>query len=76
MASSVSSMSSTRELGLLLVATLALVGASGCGLTRPPDPPPFDCATVDRAAERFPAECGEEASEDDAGVEADDASTE
>ncbi len=25
------------------------------------DPAPFDCATIDRAAERFPDECGEAA---------------
>ncbi len=44
----------------LAFAALALVGsAPGCGLDRPPDPPPFDCATIDRAAERFPDECGE-----------------
>jgi hypothetical protein len=31
---------------------------SGCGLSRPPDPPPFDCSAIDRAAERFPERCG------------------
>ena len=41
---------------LLLLASLVCV--AGCGLERPPDPPPFDCATIDRAAERFPDECG------------------
>ena len=45
----------------LLRAALVLVSLSGagCRLVRPPDPPPFDCASIDRAAERFPDECGE-----------------
>gem|GEM_PF-3352068 len=47
-----------------IAATLVLV--AGCGLERPPDPPPLDCATIDRAAERFPDECAEPA---DAGPE-------
>lgn len=41
---------------------------AGCGLTRPSDPPPLDCASLDRAAERFPDECGESSEEPDAGV--------
>lgn len=45
-----------RIFRLLLLASL--VCASGCGLERAPDPRPFDCATIDRAAERFPDECG------------------
>jgi hypothetical protein len=50
---------------------LALSSASaGCGFERPPDPPPFDCAAIDRAAERFPAECGA-LEELDAGITAD-----
>ncbi len=48
-----------------IAATLVLV-VGGCGLERPPDPPPLDCATIDRAAERFPDECAEPA---DAGAE-------
>ncbi|MCZ7681873.1 MAG: hypothetical protein M5U28_25000 [Sandaracinaceae bacterium] len=47
---------------------LALVALSGCGLTRPPDPAPFDCETIDRAEERFPDRCGQP--EEDAGVDA------
>lgn len=51
-----------------LVRVLALVALSGCGLTRPPDPAPFDCETIDRAEERFPDRCGQP--EEDAGVDA------
>lgn len=46
-------MTSTRR--RIAIACFAL---AGCGLERPPAPPPFDCATIDRAAERFPDECG------------------
>jgi hypothetical protein len=53
------------RVGVVLV---ALASAQACGLERPPDPPPFDCATIDRAAERFPEECGEPV---DAGEEVD-----
>ena len=51
---------------------LLCLGAAvaGCGFERPADPLPFDCARIDRAPERFPAECG--ALEDfDAGATAD-----
>ena len=41
---------------------------SGCGLPLPPDPPPLDCASLDRAAERFPDECGASSEEPDAGA--------
>ncbi len=59
-----------------MLAAVALVGLAGCGLPRPADPPPFDCASVDRAEERFPDRCGEDtgvidedaAEGDDAGV--------
>ena len=50
-------------LGLALASTGAV---SACGLARPPDPPPFDCAAIDRASERFPDECP--AASPDAGV--------
>jgi hypothetical protein len=56
----------------VVIATLAVM--HGCGLERPPDPPPFDCAAIDRAEERFPDECGEPVDagpEEDAGVAAD-----
>ena len=43
-----------RAKGLLLCLGAAV---AGCGFDRPADPPPFDCARIDRAAERFPAEC-------------------
>jgi hypothetical protein len=46
-----------------------VVVACGCGLPRPSDPAPFDCSAIDRAAERFPEECGEDAGEVDAGTE-------
>lgn len=36
-----------------------VLGSLGCGLRRPADPAPFDCAAIDRAAERFPEECAE-----------------
>ncbi|MBX7191086.1 MAG: hypothetical protein K1X94_03460 [Sandaracinaceae bacterium] len=50
----------------LLAASLGLVG---CGLERPPDPPPFDCAQIDRAEERFPDLCGPDAGPVDAGLD-------
>lgn len=52
---------------LALAIGLAAAVLTGCTVKRPPDPPPFDCARIDRAAERFPEECGEEMSHD-AGV--------
>lgn len=52
-------MTSTRDRLRIAVALVALASAQGCGLERPPDPPPFDCARIDRAAERFPEECGD-----------------
>lgn len=59
---------------LAVIGALALgLALGGCALTRPPDPPPFDCADFDRADERFPDRCGEDAGaeedEDDAGPE-------
>jgi hypothetical protein len=61
-------MTSPSELLVRLSIALAL---AGCGLTRPADPPPFDCDAIDRADERFPDECGEPEPEDeeDAGAE-------
>lgn len=55
---------------LLVVIGLAFSSLAGCAVERPPDPPPFDCARIDRAEERFPEECGKEVSEvsEDAGV--------
>jgi hypothetical protein len=41
-------------------------GLAGCGLERPKDPPPFDCAAIDRAAERYPERCGDAGTEIDA----------
>ncbi len=52
-------MTSTPESYRIGAVLLALACAQGCGLDRPPDPPPFDCATIDRAEERFPDECAE-----------------
>jgi hypothetical protein len=58
-------MISTPDHLRMLVALVTLIAAQGCGLERPPDPPPFDCATIDRAEERFPDECGEPVDADD-----------
>lgn len=69
-------MTSTPERLGALVGLVLCVLAQGCGLERPPDPAPFDCARIDRAAERFPDECGDPvdaATDDDAGTPADDA---
>ena len=53
-------MTSTPEfLRFVVVASALLTLTPGCGLERPADPPAFDCAAIDRAAERFPDECGE-----------------
>jgi hypothetical protein len=46
----------------LLGAALGL--ASGCRIEPPPPLPPFDCATIDRAPERFPEECGDAGAND------------
>ena len=44
--------------------------APGCWLSAPEDPPPFDCAAIDRAEERFPDECGGDAGvAEDAGAQ-------
>ena len=52
---------------VLLIAAIV----SGCGLERPADPPGLDCTTTERAAERFPDECGPDAGEEpDADVDA------
>jgi hypothetical protein len=67
-------MTTTSDRARIAVVVVALA-CGGCGLERPPDPPPFDCATIDRAAERFPDECGPDtgvppedaAADDDAG---------
>lgn len=65
------STSDRRRRAARVLASLApLLLASACGLERPPDPPPFDCDRIDRAAERFPDECGDP----DAGAEHPDAS--
>jgi hypothetical protein len=50
------------RLALVLLLSIAL---TGCWIEAPPPTPPFDCAAIDRAAERFPDECG------DAGVDPD-----
>jgi hypothetical protein len=71
-------MTSTPERLRAVVVIGLLAFAQACGLERPPDPPPFDCAQIDRAAERFPDECGEPMDagpDDDAGTPADDAAT-
>ena len=52
-----------------IVAISILAVASGCGLPRPEDPAPLDCLAIDRAAERFPEECGKATDEADAGTE-------
>ena len=49
---------------------LACCALLGCPLSPPPDPLPIDCDQIDRAAERFPEECGEP-EDADAGVEVD-----
>lgn len=51
-----------------LVALAAL--ASGCWLEPTQEPPPFDCANIDRAEERFPVECGDGGVPMDADVDA------
>lgn len=60
--------------GRTRAAAVLVLGASSlaaCGLTRPEPPPPFDCAAIDRAEERFPDVCGDPAPPDeDAGLEA------
>lgn len=66
-------MTSASERTLALLAALHLAAVGGCALSRPPDPPPFDCADFDRADERFPDRCGDDAGveeneDDDAGV--------
>lgn len=53
----------------IVAISILAVAASGCGLPRPEDPAPFDCMAIDRAAERFPEECGEATDEVDAGTE-------
>lgn len=57
-------MTSTRS--ALVVAAVAL-GLSACGLAPPAEPPPFDCAQIDRAEERFPDECADAGPDLDAG---------
>lgn len=56
-----------RRAALLLVA----VGLGGCWLSAPPSPPPFDCTTIDRAAERFPDLCGDAGMPTDAAMDPD-----
>lgn len=57
----------------LCVALLALSASAlpGCWPGESSALPPFDCATIDRAEERFPAECGDAGVSDDAGVPSD-----
>lgn len=60
----------SRTLATLVTVTaragfITLVATSGCGLPLPPDPPPFECDAIDRAAERFPEECGDEGDGDE-----------
>lgn len=65
-------MTSTRDAARrLLIASLGALALEACGLERPPDPPPLDCAAIDRAAERFPDECADAGPDPDAGTEAD-----
>lgn len=61
-------MSTARRAALAL--SIAL-GLSGCLLRPSPPLQPIDCASVDRAAERYPDVCdgGAEPEEDDAGTE-------
>ena len=50
-----------------------LVSLCGCAVQAPPSPRALDCNTLDRAAERFPDECGEaeeDAAAEDASIEA------
>jgi|JI10StandDraft_1071094.scaffolds.fasta_scaffold1578891_2 hypothetical protein len=59
-----------RRRGVALLA-LAASALPGCWPGESSAPPPFDCATIDRAAERFPEECGDAGVSDDAGVPGD-----
>lgn len=53
---------------LVRVAACAAVSTSaGCFLEPSPRPPAFDCATIDRADERFPEQCGDAGTSPDAG---------
>lgn len=45
---------------------LVTVALGGCWLSEPSAPPAFDCATIDRATERFPDECGDAGAPTDA----------
>lgn len=55
------------------VALLALSASAlpGCWPDPSSAPPPFDCASIDRAEERFPEECGDAGVIDDAEVPSD-----
>ncbi|MBK8412153.1 MAG: hypothetical protein IPL19_29795 [Sandaracinaceae bacterium] len=57
----------------LCVALLALHVSvlSGCWPGESSAPPPFDCEAIDRAAERFPDECGDAGVPEDAGAASD-----
>jgi len=51
--------------------TLATGLFPGCWPAESEAPPPFACSTIDRAAERFPEECGDAGVPDDAEVPSD-----
>jgi hypothetical protein len=62
----------SRDLGFgVALSALALVILPGCWPAESEAPPPFDCSTIDRAAERFPDECGDAGVPEDAGVPSD-----
>ena len=63
------SMSDPRA-SLLVLPGLVLTGQAS-GLWRPADPLPFDCASIDRAVERFPELGGDPAGGDVADVDTD-----
>jgi hypothetical protein len=42
-----------------MTSRLLLLLLAGCAVQPPPEPRPIVCEEIDRAAERFPDECGE-----------------
>ncbi len=59
-----------RRFGVALLA-LSLLPLPGCWLAESEALPPFDCEAIDRAAERFPDECGDAGVPEDAGAASD-----
>lgn len=61
-----------RRIGRLLLVLGALACATGCWPEESPELPPFNCDEIDRAAERFPDECGDAGIDADAAISSDD----